>query len=806
MWIKGRLGLSHDAIIASAEAQKEPSFIVAFIREQGVTSAITEWANSALTRLFHLEHNDVISQSPSVFLDAQALEFIEHFVADQTNNSARLKNALRFSEDFQESTWRDLEISSFVCAEKGTTRIYGRLVDVTEREELRSLLDAANAKIDTIQSRFEHAVNSIPEGFAMFDRNDVLVACNAKYLELYKQTAPAIKVGATFESIMRYGIEHGQYPEAEGCEEAWLAERLNRENRKRAPVERKLPGGKYLRVHEVENEHGDLVGLRSDVTRYYEQQQALEQKAAELAAANEEVRSASIQKEQFFSRMSHELRTPMNGILGMAEVLQHSALDPQQEVYLKTIASSAAGLLGIINDILDYSKATEGKFWFANEEFSLKDTLYEATRLLGSLAHEKNLDLWIEYPKTVPTHFVGDSARIRQVILNHLGNALKFTDEGHFGIRVGYDPNGSAPRLKLSIVDTGQGIPEASMASLFSAYEQVSQDTAKVVEGTGLGLAIAKSLVDQMGGTIEVESQVGRGSCFTVSLDLEPCRDYTLTTEHPQPSLSKRDVAIVGAANVSNGSLAAMLQEYGCRVHWIGQGDAPSANGKLPFDAVIWDSDFEEQTGNLSRLGFKDQKSTCANVLLTSVPSSKLMASLEHIQFAKTVLKPARWEDFAPVFTLEATRPADSRVSAQVGRVETRLSSGAHRASVLIVDDNKTNRLVAGKLLETAGITADFACDGLEAVRLYEDMQPRTIFMDVTMPVLDGLEATRRIRQIEAERGLPACTVYALTANTSKSQVELCFDAGVDGVIAKPVKRKDLVDAFKPTHAAIAPR
>ncbi|MCH2164486.1 MAG: ATP-binding protein [Marinovum sp.] len=800
---EGAWALTNDVILTAAEMQLEPSFVLSCTAPNGVSSASVDWVNVAFAEVFELAQDDLSNLSPHAFLKDHLIEFIGAFLAEQSDRSAQLRTALCLPEEAQDLRWYDLEVWRIDDAPAGHPRLFGRFVDVTERENLKSLLAVANAKIDTVQNRFEHAVNSIPEGFAMYDRDDVLVAYNSKYLELYKETAPAIKIGTTFESIMRYGIAHGQYPEAEGCEEAWLAERLNRENRKRAPVDRKLPGGRYLRVHEVENEQGDLVGLRSDVTHYHEQQQALEQKAAELAAANEEVRAASAQKERFFARMSHELRTPMNGILGMAEVLQHSELEPQQEVYLQTISSSASSLLGIINDILDYSKATEGKFTFTQEEFSLKDTVFEAARLLQSMAHDKNLDLWVEYPKVVPTHFMGDSVRVRQVLLNHLGNALKFTDQGHFGVRVGFDADGVAPRLKVSIEDTGRGIPEDAMATLFSAYEQVAQDAAKVVEGTGLGLAISKSLVDQMGGKISVESTVGQGTCFTVSLDLAPRDASEVISQVERVSGAMGDVAILGAVTASNTVLSKMLEDRGYRVHWIGSEDVEVADEQRQFQAVFYDGDDAGLRQDPERVGLARHSEDCKHVLLISVPDADLMKSYERVEFAATILKPARWEDFASVLLSETHPPPEHSEVAPRATAKPCQKHAASNGGVLVVDDNKTNRLVAGKLLETAGIEVEFACDGLEAVQSFKAQQPQTIFMDVTMPVLNGLEATRRIRQIEADQGLRACTVYALTANTSQSEVDLCLDAGVDGVIGKPVKRSDLIKAISRSSAML---
>lgn len=784
-----------DLLFSVLQTQQDPAFILGVEDGLPLSSGQVVWDSASLSDLFPNAHGTWQNKSPLLFLDEDMAGFLHEGLAARVTGPIRLKNSYTTLGPAQEARWFDLEVT-FLAQENADDRhIYGRFVDVSEREELQGLLQAAQAEAETVQARFEHAVSSIPEGFAMYDRDDVLVAFNAKYAELYKNTAPAIKVGATFESIMRYGLEHGQYPEAEGQEEAWLAERLDRENRKRAPVERELPGGKYLRIQEVENEHGDLVGLRSDVTQYYKQQQELEQKAADLTKANEEAEAASLSKDRFFARMSHELRTPMNGILGLTEVLEHTTLNPQQRSYLKTISGSATSLLGIINDILDYSKATEGKFTFANERFSLKDTIYEAAGLIQPLAHDKNLDFWIEYPQTVPTHFFGDGARVRQVVLNHLGNALKFTESGHLGLRVAYQIDEGDGHLSLSIVDTGRGIPEDQMDTLFAAYEQAHQDTDAAVEGTGLGLAISKALVEQMGGEIDVVSTLGEGSCFTVSLALPACPVSKHKAQNRKPPTRKREVAIVGPWTESTKVLARSLEAMNCHVVAFDDADR-LLQDRDQFHAVIWDGDHVDCFEPSAKQVLDRLAGPCAHALMVSTPLRYASAEKSATDFSATWLKPVRSEEIEQL--LSPQRPSDfglKRDNACASRAKPCQST--HRnGRVLVVDDNKTNRLVAGKLLETVGVMVDFASNGLEALDVYKALRPTTVFMDVAMPVMDGVDATSHIRKLEMDLGLAPCKIFALTANTHQSQVDLCLSAGVDGVIGKPVKRNDLIEAI----------
>jgi signal transduction histidine kinase/CheY-like chemotaxis protein len=793
-----------DLFASALQTLPDPAFILRV--ENGLTlpSAKVIWNNAAFSKILHQTHEIWQYQSPLFFLDEDTVDFLQNGLEEKKAGPIRLQNALSVPDAGQDTLYFDLEVTFLAQKNAEDTHVYGRFVDATEREQLQARLKATRAEAEMVKSRFEHAVSSIPEGFAMYDRDDVLVAFNAKYAELYKHSAQAIKVGATFESIMRYGLEHGQYPEAEGQEEAWLEERLDRENRKRAPVERKLPGDKFLRIQEVENEQGDLVGLRSDVTQYYQQQRELEQKAEDLARANEEAEAASLSKDRFFARMSHELRTPMNGILGLTEVLEHTALNPQQRSYLKTISGSATSLLSIINDILDYSKATEGKFTFANERFSLKDTIYEAAGLIQPLAHDKNLDFWIEYPDTVPTHFFGDSARVRQVLLNHLGNALKFTENGHLGLGVAYQIDEGEAQLSLSIVDTGRGVPENQMNTLFSAYEQAHQETETAVEGTGLGLAISKALVEQMGGKINVVSTLGKGSCFTVSLALPACPVSRTKRKDLQPLGRKLCVALVGPRTESNMVLTRNLEALNCRVVAF-EGANQLLQDYEQFDAVVWDGDHIDCLGPAAKKVFDRKTGQYANALMVSTPLRYSSTKLETSDFSASWLKPVRSEEIEQVLYPERTSGFDRRGDNELTANSEPCQNSIGNGRVLVVDDNKTNRLVAGKLLETVGVVVDFAGNGLEALDLYKALRPTTIFMDVSMPVMDGIDATSHIRKLEMDLGLAPCKIFALTANTHKEQVDLCLRSGVDGVIGKPVRRNDLIEAISQPNAGEQP-
>ena len=756
---------------------------------------VMTWCNPALLSAFTVSSGDTIEHLVSrVLPEALCDEITDHL---QNSDPAKrvLENAILQKADDGTVRTFDLELLRIKADTPGEHFGYCRLIDGTERQIAKDTLRSALVEAEVTKTRFEHAMETIPAGFAMYDRDDILVAFNSKYTELYNISAPAIQIGAKFEEIIRYGLENGQYPEAEDNAEEWFAERLDRENRKRAPVARQLPDGRVLRVHEVENSNGDLVGLRSDVTEYYKQQQKLEEQAEALRQANDAVQAASLAKERFFAKMSHEIRTPMNGILGMTEMLSETSLDPQQAAFAQTIMNSATSLLNIVNDILDFSKSNEDKLVLAQEPFSLKDLVYELSLLVQPMAHAKGLEVWVDYPGSVPDRFLGDSQRVRQILMNHLSNAVKFTAQGHVGVRVRYHQDGSAAPLSIVVEDSGKGIPHHLHETVFAAYEQTEETVAGKIEGTGLGLAISKALVSQMGGHIQLESEPGAGARFNITLALPPCSESTPEAACAAPS---GRVAIVGGQEHSRTILKGLLAEQNREAVFYNSLQDVAWDEQGSLLAVIVDLDL--RTGDAAS-DFSDPPAALNNstpvILLSATPGAVQADESPFPSGTPILLKPVRSE--------ELTEALGAVVSASSAAVEpseappsTIQSEGDfEKLKILVVDDNKTNRLVAEKMLSPTHAKIAFASDGLEAIARYRQFAPDVIFMDVSMPVLDGLEATRRIRKIEHSRPEPRCAIVALTAHVDDAQRQECETAGFDDLVGKPVRRKALVDVIK---------
>ncbi len=371
--------------------------------------------------------------------------------------------------------------------------------------------DVASLAIDiTEQMRLWAAIEAIPDGFVLFDREDRLLTCNQRYREIFPLSAPAMKPGATFEDILRHGVQHGEVPDAEGREDAWVAHVLEKRRAGESQSEFQLEGGRWVASRDHRMPDGGRVGLRFDVTARKKQEEALHQ-------ARDDAEAASRAKSSFLANMSHEIRTPMNGVVGMADLLCDTSLTPEQQLFAETIKSSGEALLTIINDVLDYSKIEAERLTLYPEPFDLEHTIHEVAMLLQPRAREKGLNVMIDFDMFLPTRYVGDPGRIRQVLVNLAGNAVKFTDKGYVLIRVvGLEAEPGHQQLHITVEDTGIGIAPDQIEHIFGEFNQVESEADRKFEGTGLGLAITRRLIGQMAGEVWVDSELGRGCLLRV--------------------------------------------------------------------------------------------------------------------------------------------------------------------------------------------------------------------------------------------------------------------------------------------------
>ena len=459
----------------------------------------------------------------------------------------------------------------------------GALSDSRLRE--RELADQALRRSEETLST---ALEALDEAFVIFDNEDRLVYWNERYGEVFRATADQMKPGCSFESLLRVGLKRGQYPEAAGQEEAWLARRLEQHRLCQGYIETRLDDGRWIRSVERRTASGHIVGFRIDIT--------------DLKVAKEMAEDANRVKSDFLANMSHEIRTPMNGVLGMTELLLDTPLDAEQREYAQTISSSAHALLDIINDILDFSKIEAGKLNIECIDFDLPTLCQDVVRLLEPRARAKSIDLRTTLPEQLPGSLRGDPSRIRQILLNLLGNAVKFTHEGGVFLEISVvDRRDSELRLHFAVRDTGIGIAPETQALLFTPFTQADSSTTRHYGGTGLGLSIARRLCELMGGQIGLDSVPGDGSTFWFELPLGCSSESAATrpdASSPTPDVPKLSI-LLAEDNTTNQKLAvALLERLGHQVQIASNGqEALSMLASTPFDLVLMDSRMPVMSG-----------------------------------------------------------------------------------------------------------------------------------------------------------------------------------------------------------------
>ncbi len=656
-----------------------------------------------------------------------------------------------------------------------STGVWLRLVDQRSRDG-----DLVVLALDiTEQMRIWAAIEAIPDGFVLFDREDRLMTCNQRYRDLYPESAPAMMPGASYEAILRFGVENGQYPEAFGREEDWIEERLERRLAKSDDYEQEMKGGRWLRVIDQETPDGGRVGLRVDITAEREAQAALERATRAAEAANRA-------KSAFLANMSHEIRTPMNGVVGMAELLCDTALNEEQRLFAETIRSSGEALLVIINDILDYSKIEAERLTLHPEPFDLERTIHEVAMLLQPRARGKGIDLIIDYDLFLPTRYVGDPGRLRQVLTNLLGNAVKFTEEGHVLVRVvGIEAEPGAQQLHITVEDTGIGIASEHLDHIFGEFNQVESERNRKFEGTGLGLAITRRLVDRMGGAVWVDSEPGRGSCFGFRLSLPVAEE---AEAHPAPVTLKRAM-VVDDQFINRTILERQLQAIGIESVLCRSGaEALAKLAQDPgFDVVLSDHDMPEIDGVQLAARIRQAGHKMPVLLLSSTPANaRAQEGAEHLSaiLQKPILRAELFRRLQEISAPALPLPVAAAPATPFQR----------RMVVLAAEDNRTNQLVFRKMVKDLEIELTFANNGREAVELWQSLNPDMIFMDISMPEMDGKEAASTIRRMEAGRS--HVPIVALTAHAMEGDAEAILASGIDRYLTKPLRKVAITEAM----------
>ena len=801
----------------------------------------------------------------------------------------------------------------------------GTSTNVTERVLLRQRAARAETRLKT-------AIESLGDAFVLFDADDRLVMCNARYIEYHPKSADLIRPGARFESIIRGGAERGEYADAVGREEAWIAERIAAHRTSNSLTEQRVADGRWLRIIERRTADGGTVGFRVDITALKQAQERLEasmhmlertvehipmgvsvmnadleivaynpefmnvlgfppehfkhgdplqkflrynaergeygpgdadeqvasrvelargfrahrfertrgdgmtlevhgnplpgggfvtlytditdRKGFELKLieAREHAESAARTKSEFLATMSHEIRTPMNGVLGLAELLLDTQLNAEQRDQMETLHRSARSLLYILNDILDLSKMEAGKLDLELISFDLVHAVEDVAGLWAPKAAEKRLELAVRIASDCPRHLIGDPGRIRQVLGNFLGNAVKFTGQGHVVVDVRCEThNDAGVRLRIAVQDTGIGLSPEATAKLFQPFTQADASTTRRYGGTGLGLTICKRLVELMGGEMGLQSTSGEGSEFSFALTL-PIADAP--AEITPAELRGVRVLIVDDHPVNRMVLDAQLQGFGMRVATAENAvqaltkARDAADSGDPFRIAVLDQCMPDTDGIelARRMHAEHADATPRLVLLTSAGRKGDGSLARGAGFGGYLNKPARRDQLRDLLAAVLGMRGDAEMLTRHRMEEPR---AVFSGRVLLAEDNAVNRKVACAVLKKLGLEVFQAVNGLEAVAMATLTRFDLVFMDLDMPEMDGLETTRAIRTTEEGSGRRT-PIVALTASVMQETRDQCAAAGMDDFVPKPFQRDQIAAVLEkylvaPVRQAIEP-
>ncbi len=720
--------------------------------------------------------------------------FIEAFVY------AMLPNDISFSQRLIGPHFNDLLTRFLVLA---FFAIFGSHAQFTINQ--RKIAEAAMRESE---EKYRTIIESIEDGYYEFDTQGVLTFCNSSLVKILEQSQHDI-IGKDIHSILTQ--ENGQMLmqtfKAISHDETAQSNELDWSLKKMDGSE----GYLETTISLIKDANGRIKGFRGflrDITRRKLTEALYQEKLTAEAASRS--------KSEFLANMSHEIRTPLNSIIGLIELSLDSDLTPEQREDLNVVISAAYALLSLINDILDFSKIEAGKLELEAIPFNLKEFLGESLRIVATKAHEKNLELAYRVDPDVPETIVGDPSRVRQIVLNLIGNAVKFTEEGEIILVVGPETGGKDPyHLVFSVRDTGIGIPKKKQESIFGAFAQADGSTTRKYGGTGLGLAVSKQLVTLMDGRIWIESPVSSGQITSGGDTVGPGSAFHFTAHFKQPAIDSDTVShkpnidisgIKGLVVDDNLSNLEIIMEMMESWHMSPTGTTSPGEAKEilseaqasgnPFGLVLIDSDMPEADGFSFAEWIRGQKKLdCKTILMITSLRDRRQMDMQDLNISSSITKPVRPSDLLDAIIRVVVQHGTSQEKEALA-LKSVQDQQMQPLKILVAEDTPFNQKFITRLLGRWGHTTIIVGDGRKAVAAISEDRYDLILMDVQMPEMDGFEATAIIRELEKQKGAHT-PIIAMTAHAMKGDRERCLEAGMDDYVPKPISSEALLNAIR---------
>jgi PAS domain S-box-containing protein len=679
------------------------------------------------------------------------------------------------------------------CKLKGSDRFYlavcsklimedqpGELVyvfqDITQQKKDEELIIRQN-------QYYESVLKYSPAAIVTLDLNENIVTCNPAFEDLFGYTLNEV-IGKNLDRL----ISPDKPEEAtsftqrakEGKPVHGYVTRLRKDS---SEVEVEMSG---VNVSIGNNKVG-LLAIYHDIT--------------ELMNAKRTAESADRAKSEFLANMSHEIRTPMNGVIGMIELLKDTPLDPEQRDYLNTANESAESLLTLINEVLDFAKIESGQMSLESIDFDLRSMVEGVARTMAARAETKGLEMVCMVNRDIPSRVKGDPTRLRQILVNLAGNAIKFTAQGEIVIRAMVDAKREdGTRLLFSITDTGIGIPYERQQAIFERFTQVDSSSTRKYGGTGLGLAISAQLVHMMGGEIGVQSEPGQGSTFWFTIEtLKPTEEGTRPLVIPL-DLKNLPILVVDDNQTNRSIIGKIVTGFGCQVTQASSGIQAlaimrsAAAKEKPFEMVLLDMQMPEMDGEqvLKEIKTDPEIKNALVVILTSMGHRGDAARLEALGCSAYLLKPVRQKElFNTILSVMGQQQMNKSTSPSIITRHMLAEANHSQNLILLAEDNAINQKLALRLLQKAGYSVDVVENGLQAVIAVQKKQYSLVLMDVQMPELDGYDATRQIRALPLPTGM--IPIVAMTAHAMAGDREKCLEAGMNDYLTKPLNIDEML-------------